>query len=89
MSRGRAVLLSMCLMTVGWSSGCALMDSGRNWLTGKRSDQSEPALDKREDKWGSMAQEGRGGHPREKADWFEKYLMSEKDQDINKSFGVE
>ncbi len=69
------------------SSGCAMWDGGRNWLTGQRTDQSEPEV--REDKWGYVGKEARGNMPREEADWFERYLWSEKARDINRSVGFD
>lgn len=86
MSPGPAVLLWTGMTLVAFSSGCAMMDTGRNWLTGQRHDQSEPPA---EDKWAFVGKEARGNYPKEQADWFERYLWSEKARDINRNFGVE
>jgi hypothetical protein len=86
MSRGPAVVLWALLLPV-LASGCAMMDSGRNWWTGKRTDQSEPELS--EDTWAFVGKEARGARPREQADWFERYLWSEKARDINRNFGFD
>ena len=87
MSRCPAVLLWTGLTLIAFSSGCAMMDTGRNIISGRRNDQSEPAVT--EDKWAFVGKEARGNYPKENADWFEKWLWSEKARDINRNFGVQ
>lgn len=68
-------------------SGCAMWDGSRNWFGGGLGGQSEPDVEA--DKWASVGQEARGNYPREKADWFERYVWSEKARDINRSLGFD
>jgi hypothetical protein len=83
----RSPLLRVCVLLPVIGCGCALTDTGRNWLTGVRSDQTEPDLG--EDKWAFVGKEGRGGRPTEKADWFDKYLSSPQAREINRNFNIE
>jgi len=64
-----------------------MWEGGRNWLTGQRDDQTEPELS--DDKWGFVGKEARGDYPREQADWFDRYLTSEKARNINRNFGID
>ena len=80
-------MLWVGLTIVSLVSGCALTDPGRNWFTGKRSDQSEPDLE--DDDWALNGKEGESLRPKESADFFDKYLTSDKAQQINRNFGIE
>lgn len=72
--------LAACLMLT--LSGCAMW----NKLNGI-GDQSEPEISG--DKWEGVGKEARSGYPREEADWFERYVWSEKARDINRSLGYD
>ncbi len=87
MPRSPFVMLWTGLTLLALSSGCALLDTGRNWISGQRNDQSEPEIS--EDKWAYVGKEARGNFPKEDADWFEKHVWSEKARDINRNFGVQ
>jgi hypothetical protein len=87
MSRRSSILTSMSLCATVLLSGCAMMDSGRNWLTGKRNDQSEPDL--AEDKWAFVGKEGRGSRRMEKEDPLDRLLWSPQARDINRNVGFE
>jgi hypothetical protein len=80
------MLLSACLAALWFSSGCAMMDGGRNWLTGKRTDQSEPEV---EDTWAFVGKEARGNRRMEQEDPLDRLLWSEKARDINRNMGFE
>lgn len=89
MSRYRVCLLSASLSGAVWFSGCAMMNGGPSWLTGKNSDQSEPEIEAVEDKWSFVGKEGRGGRVADKTDWLDRVLWSDKARDINRNLGFE
>lgn len=86
MSRLSTMVMSAWLLAVCCTSGCAMMESTRNWLTGAQDEQSEPAV---EDKWASVGKEGRGNRKKEKEDPLDRFLMSDKARDINRNVGFE
>jgi hypothetical protein len=69
------------------ATGCALMDTGRNWWTGKRTDQSEPELT--DDKWTTIGREMRSHRRADKEDPLDRLLWSEKAREINRNVGFE
>ncbi len=87
MSRYRVWLVCTSLAGVLAMNGCAMMNSGKNWFTGKSAD--DPSVEDVEDKWAFVGKEGRGGRTVEKGDWLDQVLWSEKAQQINRNLGYE
>ena len=87
MPRYRVWLFCTTLAGILTLSGCAMMNGGKNWLTGKTA--GDPEVDDVEDKWAFVGKEARGGRTSEKEDWLDRLMWSDQARQINRNLGYD
>lgn len=87
MSLKKALIQATCLLAMLFTSGCTLLDGGKNWLTGKRTDQTEPELT--DEKWMTAGREARASRPAVKEDLIDRWMWSDKAREINRNVGFD